>query len=123
MKKRIGILAIVLCLFLSLLAPALVHAHSIPGTASVQVQNAITVQSSTAQVDFPSKLTFNLSAASNVNLTDIRLRYILSRETFVPVFGEAFVEFNPAANVRASWVLDMQKTGDCLRGLLLTTGG
>jgi len=87
--------------------------------ALVQAQSVIAVQSSSAQVDFPSKLTFNLSAKSDVNLTDIRLRYTISRESFAQVFSESFVQFTPAATVKVSWVLDMQKTGGLPPGTTL----
>jgi hypothetical protein len=121
-KKKIGILGILLCLFLSLLSPTLVQAQGTIDVSSptlAHVQSTIAVQSSSAQVDFPSKLTFSLSAKGAVNLTDIRLRYTISRESFARVFSESFVEFTPAATAEVSWVLDMQKTGGLPPGATL----
>ena len=108
MKRKIAIIGVLLCLALSVLAPILVHA-----------QSTITVQSSSAQVDFPSKLTFNLSAKDSVNLTDIRLRYITNRESFAKAFNEAYITFTPSASVNVNWVLDMQKTGGLPPGTML----
>ena len=76
-----------------------------------QSKNAIAVQTSTAAVDFPSKLTFNLSVNDDVNITDIRLRYTVERDYFANVFSESFVEFTPSAAVQTSWVMDMQQVG------------
>ncbi|MBI4180893.1 MAG: peptidase MA domain-containing protein [Chloroflexi bacterium] len=100
MKKKIAILTILICLSLSAFAPVLVHA-----------QITIKLQSSSVQADFPSKLTFNLSAKDDVNLTDIRLRYTINRESFAQAFSEAYVAFTPAATVSVNWVLNMQKIG------------
>jgi hypothetical protein len=123
MKKGIAILGIILCLFLNLLSPALAQAQqsatSISEPELVQAQSAIAVQSSSAQVDFPLKLTFNISAKSDVSVTDIRLRYTTSRESFAQEFGESFVEFTPSPSVRASWVWDMQKTGGLPPGTIV----
>ncbi len=108
MKKKIGTLVILFCLLMSVLSPALVNA-----------QSSITVQSSSAQIDFPLKLTFNLSVSSDVNVTDIRLRYTINRQSFAKEFGESFIQFAPANAVQASWILDMQKVGGLPTGSTL----
>src|SRR3972149_3992668 len=100
MKQKIGILGIVLCLLASVLSPTVAHA-----------QGEITAQSSSAQVNFPMSLTFNITAKAEVNIIDIRLRYTIKRESFANSFSESFVVFKPATAVTAKWVMDMQKTG------------
>lgn len=113
MKNRIVLWGLLICLLAVLTGSGLAVAHptSTGFVAREQVQNAISIQSSTAVVDFPSKLTFNLAVNDDVNITDIRLRYTLDRDRFASVFSESFVEFSPSASVRTSWVMDMQKTG------------
>ena len=69
MIKKAGILALIICLFLAVLSPSL-----------VQAQSGLTILDSSAQAEFPSKLNFNLSAESDVNITDIRLRYTVDRK-------------------------------------------
>ena len=114
LKRKISIVAVLVCLFAGLLGPSLVRAQSgvvLPVPAVVQTDNPISLQSSTAQVDFPLKLTFSLLARSDVNITDIRLRYTFDRESFANVFGESFIQFTPSQLVQTSWVMNMQQIG------------
>ncbi len=62
-------------------------------------------------MEFPSKLSFGLSVKSDVNITDIRLRYVVDRTGFAQVISEVYIEFVPATTVDASWTLDMIKIG------------
>jgi len=100
MIKKSGILALVVCLFLVLLSPGL-----------IQAQGGLTILDSSAQIEFPSELSFNLSVESDVDVTDIRLHYTVDRVSFSQVTSEVYIEFVPAATVEASWTWDMRKTG------------
>jgi hypothetical protein len=100
MIKKIGILALAVCLLLTILSPAF-----------VQAQSGLAVTSSSAEADFPQRLNFNLSAQSNTDITDIRLCYAIERAGFADVTSEAYVAFTPAAAVDVSWSLDMVKVG------------
>ncbi|MDI6814952.1 MAG: peptidase MA family metallohydrolase [Dehalococcoidales bacterium] len=100
MIKKTSLLALVICLFLVLLSPSL-----------VQAKNELVILDSSAQVEFPFRLTFNLSAQSDVNITDIRLCYTVDRMSYVQVTSEAYIEFEPAATVSVSWTWDMRKAG------------
>jgi len=100
MIKKAGLLALVACLFLALLSPGLVRA-----------QGGLTVLDSSAQVEFPLRLHFNLSAESDVNITDIRLRYTVDRADFAHVTSETYIEFVPATEVDVSWTLEMVRIG------------
>ena len=100
MIKKASILALVVCLFLSILSPILVHA-----------QSELTILDSSAQAEFPSKLSFNLSAKSDVNITDIRLCYTIDRASFAQVTSEVYIEFAPATTVDVDWTLEMVKIG------------
>ena len=100
MIKKLGVLALVCCLFLLILSPSL-----------VQAQGGLIVLDSSAQVEFPSKLNFSLSAQSEVNITDIRFHYVIDRLSYAQVTSEVYIEFTPATTVEASWDWDMRKTG------------
>ncbi len=100
MIKKVGILALVAYLFLAILTPGLVQARS-----------GLTIVDSSAQVEFPAKLSFNLSAQSDVNITDIRLHYTVDRVSLARVTSEVYIEFDPANAVDAEWAWDMRRTG------------
>ena len=100
MIKKTSILALVIYLFLSMLSPVL-----------VQAQSELTILDSSAQAEFPSSLSFNLSAQSDVNITDIRLCYTVDRASFAQVTSEVYIEFAPATTIDVSWALEMVKIG------------
>ena len=100
MIKKASILALVICLFLGMLSPTLVQARS-----------GLTILDSSAQVEFPSRLSFNLSAEDDVNITDIRLYYTVDRASFAQVTSEVYIEFVPATTVDVNWTLEMVKIG------------
>jgi len=100
MKRRLSILATVLCLFLASFSPVL-----------VQAQGGLAVVDSSADVEFPYKLDFSLSAESDVDITDIRLHYQVDRMSFARVTSEVSVDFVPSTSVDADWSWDMRKTG------------
>ena len=100
MIKKTGILSLVVCLFLVLFGPAL-----------VQARGGLTILDSSAEADFPSGLNFNLSAQSEVNITDIRLCYFIDRISYAHVTSEVYIEFVPATRVDISWTLEMVKIG------------
>jgi len=87
-------------LFLVLLGPTL-----------VQAQDKLEILDSAVQAEFPSKFSFNLSAESDVNITDIRLQYIGDRASFARVTSEVYIDFVPATTVDVEWTWDMRKTG------------
>jgi len=100
MIKKIAVLALAVCLLLAILSPGL-----------VQAQGELTILDSSAQAVFPSWLSFNLSARSDVNITDIRLCYTVDRASFAEVISEVYIEFVPATTIDISWALQMVKIG------------
>ena len=100
MIKKASILALVVCLFLVLLSPDLVQARS-----------KLAILDSSAQVEFPFKLNFSLSAESDVNIIDIRLHYVVDRASSAQVTSEVYVDFEPDTTVDVAWTWDMRKTG------------
>ena len=100
MIKKVGILALVVSLFLVLLNPGLVQ-----GRGGLEILN------NSAEVDFPFKLQFNLSAENDVGITDIRLHYTVDRKSYADVTSEVYIEFEPDTAVDVQWVWDMRKTG------------
>jgi hypothetical protein len=109
MSKKIKLIVLVFSLFLVLLSPAL-----------VQAQGELAILGSSAVAEFPSRLNFNLSAQSNVNITDVRLCYSVDRINFAEVIGEGYVEFTPATKVDVSWALEMVKFGGLPPGATVT---
>jgi len=100
MIKKLRVLALIVCLFLVILSPSL-----------VQAQGELTILDSAAQTEFPAKLNFNLSAQSEVNITDIRLHYVVDQLSHAQVTSEVYIEFAPATMVEVGWNWDMRRTG------------
>ncbi len=101
MSKKTGVFILVISLWLILLVPSL-----------VQAQGGLAVLDNSAEVEFPLKLHFNLSAESDVNITDIRLHYtVTSRESYARVTSEGYVKFVPDTAVDVQWAWDMRRTG------------
>jgi len=106
MIKKIGILALAVCLLLTILSPTF-----------VQAQSGLAVIDSSAEADFPSRLNFNLSAQSDTDITDIRLCYTLERAGFAQVISEVYIEFTPDTTVDVGcsveyWWLVADGSGD-----------
>ena len=100
MIKKVSLLALVVCVFLVLLSPGL-----------TQAEGGLTIIDSSAQAEFPLQLKFNLSAESDVDITDIRLRYTVERTSFAEVTSEAYIEFVPETVVDIEWALDLVMIG------------
>jgi hypothetical protein len=84
-----------------------------PAASPVIAQGAgpITVSNSSAQIDFPLALNFSALVKSNVNITDIRLRYVVEQAGFAQVTSEVFIIYSPGSTVNVKYGLDMRKTG------------
>jgi hypothetical protein len=81
----------------------------IPGSAVASGE--LTVINSSVMIDFPASLTFSITAASNVNISDIRLHYVVNRMNHAEIVSERYIKFTPATRVRTQWVWDMRKSG------------
>jgi len=100
MIKKVIILALVVCLSVVVLSPGL-----------VQAQDGLTILSDSARVEFPFGLSFNLSARSDVNITDVRLHYEVDRTSCAQVTSEVYIELVPDTKVDVSWTLEMVRIG------------
>jgi len=100
MIRKTGLLTLVACLFLILLSPVL-----------AQAQGELVILGSSVQSEFPAELKFDLSAASDVSITDIRLHYTVDRVSFAQVTSEVYIEFAPTTTADVSWTWDMRRTG------------
>ena len=98
--KKAGILALIISLSLCILSPVLVHAGS-----------GLSILDSSAEAGFPLTLNFGLSAESSVDITDIRLHYVVECERFARVTSEVYIQFVPDTRVDAQWTWDMRRTG------------
>lgn len=79
--------------------------------APALAENGPEVISSLAEIDFPMRITFEISAVSDVEINDIRLHYQVDRMEHVQITSEIYVQFTPAMAVDTEWVWDMRKTG------------
>ena len=101
MKKTIGLLiSLVLILIGASWSPSLLQASS-----------ELSVLSYSAEMDFPTRLIFDISARSDVDINDIRLHYQINRTEHAVITSELYIEFTPAKTVSTEWVWDMRKTG------------
>jgi hypothetical protein len=99
MKKRLALIALLICL-IAVFSPVV-----------TQAQGELAVLDSSAEADFPMRMTFNLSARSNFDITDIRLCYSVDRTSFADVFTEVSVNFISDTTVDASFSLEMVMLG------------
>jgi hypothetical protein len=99
MIKKIAFIGLII-LLLGLLMPS-----------GLSADNSLAVIERTVDVNFPASLTFNITAASDVNITDIRLHYVVDRMTYAKIVSEIPVQFTPATRVTAQWVWDMRMSG------------
>ncbi len=100
MIKKAGLVVLTICLLLVLLGPGL-----------AQASNGLSVLKNSVDMSFPLKVSFSLSAQSDVNITDIRLHYHVERMAHAQVTSEIYLKFTPASLVEVDWDWDMRKGG------------
>ena len=100
-----------------MLAAALLAAVLSP--AALQAQDGITVSKNTAVVGFPISIGFSLAAASDSEITDIRLHYTTNRQSFAQVTSEVYIDFTRASSVDIYWTLDMARLGGLPMGITI----
>ncbi|MFC1934837.1 peptidase MA family metallohydrolase, partial [Chloroflexota bacterium] len=81
------------------------------GSPLAQASNGLAVLNNSADVDFPSSITFSLSASSDIAITDIRLHYQVNRMSHAQVTSEIYIEVIPDAAIDTEWNWDMRMTG------------
>jgi len=109
MKKKIQFLLLAIVIIAAMIVPA--FAYGADGEAQVQI---------TAKMDFPLTLTFNISAQSNTQITDMRLHYTVDRTKNAYVISEEVVAFTPSTQVTAMHVMDMRQSGGMPPGSSMT---
>ena len=100
MVKKAILLALAAFVMVTALSPAPAH-----------TQGGLAVLSNSAEVEFPTHLSFSITAESNADITDIRLKYVVDRMSFARVTSEAYIEFEPSTRVDVSWDLEIVKAG------------
>ena len=64
------------------------------------------------KVEFPDSITFDIEAESNTNISKLTLQYQVDKPlSLFPVTSVAFLQFEPASEVKTRWEWDMTKTG------------
>jgi hypothetical protein len=105
---KLQVFGILFCALLVALA-AMPFAANTVLPASAASTSGITLNSS-VQVSFPTSMTFKVSAQSNVNITQLRLHYIVDRQNYASVTSEGWAQFTPAPSVDTQWLWDMRKS-------------
>ncbi len=85
-------------LALMVIVPSITHAES-----------GISLVDSSAQIYFPSALTFSITAESPNNIVKLRLHYQVDSMNYAKVTDEGWPEFTPSTKVKTQWVWDMRK--------------
>jgi hypothetical protein len=109
--KKTSLLVLVTCLLFT---------FTLTGPGVIRAQGSPVVLSQSIESEFPLNLKFNLSAASDADITDIRLFYEIQRESFAQVTSEIYIDFLPNTTVDVSSTLNMIKTGGLPPGTGLT---
>lgn len=81
----------------------------IPGFSAAQ--SGLELRTGPAAVEFPARLTFDLTATSDVEISNIRFCYQINRTSFAEVTSEVKIDFIPATKVSTRWSLEMVKVG------------
>ena len=108
MIKEASTFALVVSLLLVVLDAGCSPASSQP---PIKAARGLAILNNSTEAEFPSKLNFNLSAESDVNITDIRLHYTVDRESYAQITSEAYIDFVSDTTVDVQWSWDMRKTG------------
>ena len=101
MKKRITIILLAIILLTGVLSSSpLAYAGTVSG-----------VIDSWVEIDFPARITFNISVQSESKIEDIRLHYQINRMEHARITSEVYIGITPATSISERWVWDMRKTG------------
>jgi hypothetical protein len=106
MKKKC-LLLIVSLLFLGSLA------------VPVSAQSAIRVTNDRIAFQFPESAAFSAEIQSTAQISSVVLEYGVDQLTCGTVIAEAFPDFTPATDVKASWTWEMRQTGSLPPGASL----
>ncbi len=113
MNKKLSLIGIALVLVLFIIG-------SIISPVAAENSSAITVNDSSAIMDFPLALNFSARINSQVNIVDVRLRYKIDQMSFADVTSEAFIGIKPDFVINAAYKLDLRKVGGLPPGANLT---
>ena len=79
-----------------------------PNFAHAQ-EEQISLLDNTVEIYFPSALVFKIEAASQSDITKIRLHYQVDKMNYAQVTSEVWLDFTSSPEVEAEWVCDMRK--------------
>jgi hypothetical protein len=116
MIKKSGLLT---RLLLMLLGSVLLLVSVIDGSGYVMAQGEPSVIKSSAETQFPNQISFNLKANGSADITDIRLHYLVERDSFARIVSEIKPVFTQGMSVDTSWVMDMRQTGGLPSGAVV----
>ncbi|MEN8615374.1 peptidase MA family metallohydrolase [Dehalogenimonas sp. THU2] len=100
MIKRLSYLAIVFAMMLGVAAPG-----------SLAAAEGIAISRVVHSTQFPTNISFSLTASSEANIVDARLHYLVEKQGFATVENEVLVRVMPAKEITLSYSLDLRRTG------------
>jgi hypothetical protein len=65
----------------------------------------------TVNIGFPMAIDFSVKVSAFSNITDIRLYYTISRQSYAQVFVEAIPDFEPGSSLEVTYNLDLRQSG------------
>lgn len=109
MNKRIALVLLAVLLLAGLL----------PGSATVSADPADIVIDSRVEIDFPTLITFIITAQSDNIIEDIRLHYRIDRREHAHITSEVYIPVIPSTSITEYWEWDMRQTGGLPPGAIL----
>ncbi|KTB48631.1 peptidase MA domain-containing protein [Dehalogenimonas alkenigignens] len=106
-KRSWSALLVSVLLWICLCPPVFIEADSIQITKSANFGQ------------FPTNISFNLSASSDYEITGARLHYRVHRQSYAIVVSEALVRFTPSKNVDLGYTIDLRRAGGLPPGTLI----
>jgi hypothetical protein len=80
---------------------------------------AVTAADDKALIQFPEKITFQVSLASGAEINEVILEYGVEQLTCVPLDAEALPDFAPANNLDVQWTWEMKQSGSLPPGAVV----
>lgn len=96
---------------LGLTATAVLAVSLIFSSGASVAQGELEITGTAVTSDFPSTITFSLQASSASEIIDIRLHYLVERDSYARVISEIKPSFVPATKASASWTWDLRQSG------------
>lgn len=102
----------------TLLALVLLIQFMLPA-APIRAAGGPTVLESSAEISFPGRINFSITAESDRDINDIRLHFSVNRRSYASVTSEIYIRISPGTRISTEWAWDMRKTGGLPPGTVI----